>query len=69
MKSSEKISGFFIHRRIWRIKFPSMLIHEALTNGKATHEGWRVRKDKSRFWGSIVITALHDKQGEVIGFL
>ncbi len=45
-----------------------MLIHEALTNGKATHEGWRVRKDKSRFWGSIVITALHDKQGEVIGF-
>jgi PAS domain S-box-containing protein len=49
-------------------KVPEMLIEEALRNGKASHEGWRVRKDQSRFWGSIVITALHNKQGEVIGF-
>jgi light-regulated signal transduction histidine kinase (bacteriophytochrome) len=32
------------------------------------HEGWRKRKDGSRFWGSIVITALHDERGNVIGF-
>jgi signal transduction histidine kinase len=32
------------------------------------HEGWRLRKDGSRFWGSIVITALHDEKGKVIGF-
>ncbi len=49
-------------------KVPDMLIEEASKTGKASHEGWRVRKDKSRFWGNIVITALHNKQGDVIGF-
>jgi PAS domain S-box-containing protein len=48
---------------------PERLIGEAIHNGKATHEGWRVKSDGSRFWGSIVITALHKKDtGEVIGF-
>lgn len=47
---------------------PAKLLHRALTEGKAVHEGWRVRKDGSRFWGSIVITALHDKSGNHIGF-
>lgn len=32
------------------------------------HEGWRKRKDGTRFWGSIVITALHDDHNNVIGF-
>jgi signal transduction histidine kinase len=32
------------------------------------HEGWRVRKDGSQFWGSVVITALHDEENNVIGF-
>jgi light-regulated signal transduction histidine kinase (bacteriophytochrome) len=32
------------------------------------HEGWRVRKDKTKFWGSILITALHDESGQVVGF-
>jgi PAS domain S-box-containing protein len=45
------------------------LIHTALTKGKALDEGWRVRKDGTRFWGSIVITALHDDKGEVSGFV
>lgn len=49
-------------------KLPQKLIHEAVTNGRAMHEGWRKRKDNSRFWGSIVITALHDEQNNVIGF-
>jgi signal transduction histidine kinase len=44
------------------------LIHEAETKGKAIHEGWRIRKNGSRFWGSIVITALHGSDGSVIGF-
>jgi PAS domain S-box-containing protein len=47
---------------------PSKLINKARTFGKAAHEGWRVRKDGTRFWGSIVITALHDNDGNVIGF-
>jgi PAS domain S-box-containing protein len=47
---------------------PDNLIAEASAMGKATSEGWRKRKDGSKFWGSVVITALHDKGGDVIGF-
>lgn len=47
---------------------PEKLLQEAKEKGRALHEGWRVRKDGSRFWGSIVITALHDENGEIIGF-
>ncbi len=49
-------------------KLPERLLKEACDNGKATHEGWRVRKDGTRFWGSIVITALHNDEGNIIGF-
>lgn len=49
-------------------KLPEALLKHAMKHGRATHEGWRVRKDGSRFWGSIVITALHNPQGQVIGF-
>ena len=47
---------------------PDKLINEAKEKGKAAHEGWRVRKDGTHFWGSIVITALHDDEQNVIGF-
>jgi PAS domain S-box-containing protein len=47
---------------------PERLINEAMQNGKAVHEGWRMRKDGSKFWGSTVITALHNDAGDVIGF-
>jgi len=47
---------------------PEKLLNIAYENGRATHEGWRVRKNGSRFWGSVVITALHDDQGNVVGF-
>lgn len=49
-------------------KLPERLIKEAYETGRARHEGWRLRKDGSKFWGSIVITALHDENNEVIGF-
>ncbi|MHA4843592.1 sensor histidine kinase [Flavitalea antarctica] len=49
-------------------KLPEQLLAEAAKNGKALHEGWRVRKDGSQFWGSIVITAIHADDGAVIGF-
>ena len=48
---------------------PQTLLEEANMKGRAAHEGWRVRKDKSRFWGSIVITSLHDSDGQLIGFI
>ena len=49
-------------------QLPEQLLAEAVKNNKATHEGWRLRKDGSQFWGSIVITALHNEEGNVTGF-
>jgi PAS domain S-box-containing protein len=47
---------------------PNELIKTAFLEGKASHEGWRIRKDGSSFWGSVIITALHSGDA-VIGFL
>ncbi|HEY6974936.1 MAG TPA: ATP-binding protein, partial [Chitinophagaceae bacterium] len=47
---------------------PEKLLKQAVDTGRATDEGWRVRKDGTRFWGSIVITALHDENNNIIGF-
>lgn len=49
-------------------RVPHKLIEEAAHKGKATAEGWRVRKDGSLFWASVVITALHDEHDNIIGF-
>ena len=48
-------------------KLPEKLLERVIREGKSAYEGWRVRKDGSTFWGSIVVTALHDDNGEVIG--
>jgi PAS domain S-box-containing protein len=40
----------------------------ALANGRFEDEGWRVRKDGSRFWASVVITALRGNDGALAGF-
>jgi hypothetical protein len=40
----------------------------AASEGRFEDEGWRVRKDGSRFWASVVITALHGEAGELLGF-
>jgi PAS domain S-box-containing protein len=47
---------------------PEKLIEQAIKEGRAKHIGRRVKKDGSTFWGSILITALHNKDNEVIGF-
>jgi len=47
---------------------PEQLIAHAIKEGRAKHIGRRLRKDGTIFWGSILITALHDEDGEVIGF-
>lgn len=51
-----------------RAGLPEMIIGEARRNGRANHEGWRVRKDGTRFWGNVAMTALHDDEGNIIGF-
>jgi PAS domain S-box-containing protein len=40
----------------------------ALAEGRVEEEGWRVRKDGRRFWANVVITAVHDENGELRGF-
>ena len=49
-------------------KVPAYLLEKAVKNGVAVYEGWRIRKDNSAFWGEIVISALYDKDGKVMGF-
>ena len=47
---------------------PEQLIAQAIKEGRARHIGRRVKKSGQIFWGSILITALHDDDGKVIGF-
>jgi PAS domain S-box-containing protein len=47
---------------------PARLLALAAREGRVQDEGWRVRKDGSRFWAEVIITALRDSEGSVIGF-
>ncbi|MFB4263594.1 PAS domain S-box protein [Nonomuraea sp. GTA35] len=47
---------------------PARGLQEAATEGRWEEEGWRVRKDGTRFWASVVITALFDESGDLRGF-
>ena len=48
--------------------FPQRELEVAAREGSFEDENWRVRKDGSRFWASVVITALHSTDGLLIGF-
>jgi PAS domain S-box-containing protein len=48
--------------------WPSLEITRARTGGRTEDEGWRLRKDGSRFWASVVISALRDEAGRLKGF-
>ena len=48
--------------------WPSHELAEATTNGRFEEEGWRVRRDGTRFWASVVLTSLRNADGELIGF-
>lgn len=48
---------------------PSALLSTAGAFGRAEDDGWRLRKDGSRFWANVVITALLDADGKLDGFL
>src|SRR5579859_687088 len=40
----------------------------ATEEGRFEDEGWRMRKDGSRFWANVIVTALRDKDGQLLGF-
>jgi PAS domain S-box-containing protein len=48
--------------------WPQYELKVARAEGRFEEEGWRVRKDGSRFWANIVITALFGREGELRGF-
>jgi PAS domain S-box-containing protein len=47
---------------------PQRLLEAAARDGRVENEGWRVRRDGSRFWADVVITALRDSGGRLQGF-
>ncbi len=47
---------------------PDKELESAALNGRLEDEGWRVRKDGSRFWANVVISALRDEAGDLYGF-
>lgn len=51
-----------------RSGLPTRLLTRAREEGRVEHTGWRVRKDGSRFWGDVIITALLDDDGNLTGY-
>ncbi len=47
---------------------PTAHLTEAAANGRLEYEGWRLRKDGSRFWANVVLTALQHRDGTLRGF-
>ena len=47
---------------------PEQHLEMAASAGRYEDEGWRVRKDGSRFWANIIVTSIRDNHGELIGF-
>jgi PAS domain S-box-containing protein len=47
---------------------PQRELEIAAKEGRIEDEGWRLRKDGSRFWASVIITAIRDDAGKLVGF-
>lgn len=78
--SAEKLKGYRSEEIIGK-HFSTFYTKEDVAKGKCEHElesakrdgrfedeGWRVRKDGTRFWANVVLTALRDDQGQIRGF-
>jgi PAS domain S-box-containing protein len=46
---------------------PARELRTATTEGRCEDEGWRLRKDGSRFWANVVLTAIRDPRGQLLG--
>jgi PAS domain S-box-containing protein len=47
---------------------PAFELDGAVRDGRYEEEGWRIRKDGTRFWAQVTITAIRDEQGKLVGF-
>nr|WP_321804396.1 ATP-binding protein [Burkholderia sp. BCC1988] len=78
---AERISGYFADEMIGRhfscmypaeaveTAGPMRSLDEAAEHHRFEGEGWRIRKDGSRFWAHATITAVRDDSGQVCGFV
>jgi len=64
----QSFSVFFTKEDIAN-KQPQRELEMAATEGRTENEGWRLRKDGTRFWANAVITALHNGNGKLRGFV
>ncbi len=79
-EGAEKIKGYapdeiigkhfrtFYEQDAAESKHPEQELELAASTGRYEEEGWRVRKDGSLFWANVVITALRNENGTLIGF-
>jgi len=61
------LSTFYVPEDV-ELGKPQKALEIAAAEGRFEDEGWRIRKDGSQFWESVLITALHDKAGNLRGF-
>ncbi len=47
---------------------PAFMLKEASEKGRSEDEGWRLRKDGTPLWANVIMTAVRDKAGELLGF-
>jgi PAS domain S-box-containing protein len=64
----QNFSRFYSQKDIDRCQ-PEEALRKAAASGRYEAEQWRVRKDGSRFWANMVITAARDSSGSLVGFL
>ena len=79
-KGAEKIKGYtaeeiigksfaaFYTEEDRKSNLPTYLLQQAAKYGRYGQEGWRVKKDGNLFWASVVITAIHNETGTIIGY-
>jgi PAS domain S-box-containing protein len=77
---AERIKGFKPHEIIGKhfrtfysaeaqeAHIPEDELKVAAATGRFEDEGWRMRSDGSRFWANVIITAIRDEHGELLGF-
>jgi len=63
----QHFSRFYTEEDLER-EIPRIALERARSEGRFEAEGWRLRKDGTRFWASVVIDAIHDDDGNLIGF-
>ena len=63
----ESFARFYPEQEV-RAGKPAKELEIAEREGRFEEEGWRVRKDGSRFWASVVLSAVRDERGTLVGF-